>query len=209
MVLLQWYLSWSGKNFRFLQRKRIRFYTVLKEYTDEFKALVRSVNSRTAGRQRLQQGVWVTEVTPISLTNYLKTKRLRCFVMRMKGKKPWAVITNDEMTDACWAASFYLKRNKVEKAIQELLDDYAIGKLPREAFSDNACFVYLTAWSYNLFLDFKMTLFGIGTIKILAMKLSTLRRRILDVSAVVFRKTMILEFENPPPLMQELLSTLS
>ena len=107
-------------NFSFLQRKRIRFYTVLKEYTDEFKVLIRSVNSRTAGRKRLQQGVWVTEVTSISLPKYLKTKQLRCFVMRMKGKKPWAVITNDESADKCWVVSFYLKRNKVEKAIQEL-----------------------------------------------------------------------------------------
>jgi len=88
---------WSGANFKFLQRKRIRFYTVLKEYTDEFEALVRGVNSRTA--RRIRQGVWVTEVTPIP--KYLKTKQLRCFVMRMRGKKPWAVITNDETVDSC------------------------------------------------------------------------------------------------------------
>jgi hypothetical protein len=201
---------WSGENFKFLQRKKIHFYTVLKEYTDEFKALVRSVNSRTIGRRRLRQGVWVTEVTPISLKKYLKTKQLRCFVMRMKGKKPWAVITNDETADSCWAASFYLRRNKVEKAIQELIDDYAIGKLPREAFDENACFVYLTAWSYNLFLDFKMEMFGVDATKTLRKKLSTLRRQILDVEAIVryVRKTMILEFENPPPLMEELVSAL-
>ena len=201
---------WSGANFKFLQRKKIRFYTVLKEYTDEFRALVRSVNSRTAGRKRLQQGVWVTEVAPISLKKYLKTKQLRCFVMRMKGNKPWAIITNDEQADACWAASFYLRRNKVEKAIQELVDDYAICKLPREAFDENACWVYLTAFSYNLFLDFKMMMFGVDATKTLRKKLSTLRRQIIDVSAIVkyFRKMIILEFENPPPLMEELLSAL-
>ncbi len=170
---------WSGENFKFLQRKKIRFYTVLKEYTDEFKTLVRSVNSRTAGRQRLRQGIWVTEVTPISLPKYLKTKQLRCFVMRMKGMKPWAVITNDESADKCWVAAFYLRRNKVEKAIQELLDDYSIGRLPREAFDENACFVYLTAWSYSLFLDFKMAMFSASNTKILRRKLSTLRRQII------------------------------
>jgi len=169
---------WSGGNFKFLQRKRIRFYTVLKEYTDEFKALVRSVNSRTVGRRRLRQGVWVTEVAPISLPNYLSTKQLRCFVLRMRGKKPWAVLTNDESANECWAASFYLRRNKIEKAIQELLDDYAIDKLPRSAFDENACYVYLTAWSYNLFLDFKMTIFGVGATKTLRKKLSTLRRHL-------------------------------
>jgi len=152
----------------------------------------------------------VTEVTPIALPKYLKTKLLRCFVIRMRGKKPWAVLTNDESVDACWAADFYLMRNKVEKAIQELIDDYAIGKLPREAFDENACFVYLTAWSYNLFLDFKMEMFGVDATKTLRKKLSTLRRQIIDVSAIVkyVRKMMILEFENPPPLMEELLSAL-
>jgi len=201
---------WSAENFKFLQRKRIHFYTVLKEYTDEFKALIRSVNSRTEGRRRLRQGVWVTEVAPISLPRYLKTKQLRCFVLRMRGKKPWAVITNDEAAEPCWAASFYLMRNKVEKAIQELLDDYAIGKLPRKAFDENACWVYLTAWSYNLFLGFKMEVFGRDDTNTIAKKLSTLRRQIIDISALVFyvRKRIITEFENPPPLMEKLLSTL-
>jgi hypothetical protein len=155
---------------------------VLKEYTDEFKALIRSVNSRTAGRQRLRQGVWVTEVTPISLPKYLKTKQLRCFVMRMRGNKPWAVITNDEAAD--------------------------LGKLPQEAFDENACWVYLTAFSYNLFLSFKMTIFGVNATQILHQKLSTLRRQIIDLSSLVryARKIMILEFEKPPPLMEQLLS---
>jgi hypothetical protein len=128
----------------------------------------------------------------------------------MKGMKSWAVITNDESADKCWAASFYLKRNKVEKAVQELVDDYAICKIPREAFDENACWVYLTAWSFNLFIDFKMTMFGVDATKTLLKKLSTLRRQIIDVSAIVryVRKTMILEFENLPPLMEELLSAL-
>lgn len=151
----------------------------------------------------------MTEVTPICLPRYLKTKCLRCFVIRVRGKKPWAVITNDEATDATWAAEFYLRRNRVEKVIQELLDDYSISKLPRSAFDENACWVLLTAWSYNLFLDFKMTIFGLKQTEIHRRKLSTLRRQIIDVSAIVHyvRKTMILEFENLPPLMAEILST--
>jgi len=76
-----------------------------------------------------------------------------------------------------------------------IIDDYAISKLPREAFDENACWVYLTTWSYNLFLDFKMEMFGVNAIKILAKKLSTLRRQIIDIEAIVryVRKTMILE----------------
>ena len=112
-------------------------------------------------------------------------------------------------TDATWAAEFYLRRNRVEKVIQELLDDYSISKLLRSAFDENACWVLLTAWSYNLFLDFKMTIFGLKQTEIHRRKLSTLRRQIIDVSAIVHyvRKTMILEFENLPPLMAEILST--
>ena len=66
----------------------------------------------------------------------------------------------------------------------------------------------LTAWSYNLFLDFKMTTFGITETQILRRKLSTLRRQIIDVSAIVryVRKAMVLEFENPPPLLNKALS---
>ena len=200
---------WKAENFKWLNQHRILFYTVLKQYTDETRALVASVTSRSSGRHRVRDGFWVTEVAPICLPRYLKTKCLRCFVIRMRGKKPWAVITNDEATDACWAAEFYLCRNRVEKVIQELLDDYSISKSPRSAFDENACWVLLTAWSYNLFLDFKMTIFGLKQTEIHRRKLSTLRRQIIDVSAIVHyvRKTMILEFENPPPLMAEILST--
>ena len=202
---------WKAENFAWLHRRGMLFYTVLKHYTDENRALVASINSRSPGRRKLRDGVWVTEVTPICLPKYLKTKRLRCFVVRMRGKQPWAVLTNDETTDACWAVDFYLKRNRVEKVIQELLDDYSLSKLPRSAFDENTCWVLLTAWSYNLFLDFKMTLFGVKQTEILRRKLQTLRRQILDVSAVVryVRKMMILEFEHPPPLLAEVLSALT
>ncbi|RMD59879.1 IS4/IS5 family transposase [Candidatus Parcubacteria bacterium] len=201
---------WKGDNFRWLQRKHILFYTVLKQSTQEYQDLVASVHSRSPGRRRLRDGVWVTEVTPVSLPTYLKTKRLRCFVVRMRGQKPWAVITNDEQTDACWAVDFYLQRNLVEKVIQELLEDYSLAKLPRSKFDQNACWVLLTGWSYNLWLDFRMHLFGLEALDILRKKLTTLRRQIIDVPAVVryVRKAIVLEFENPPPIMQQLLSQL-
>ena len=117
----------------------------------------------------------------------------------------------DEAVDACWAVEFYLRRNRVEKVIQELLEDYSLAKLPRKAFDENKCWVLLTGWSYNLFLDFKMTLFGQQQTEILRRKLSTLRRQSLDISALVHykRKMMIVEFENPPPLMREVLSALT
>lgn len=202
---------WKADNFSWLHRHHILFYTVLKRYTDETRALVESINSRSAGRLRLRDGVWVTEVSPIALPNYLLTRRLRCFVVRARGKKPWAVITNDEAADACWVAAFYLSRNRVEKVIQELLDDYSIGKLPRGAFDENTCWVLLTGWSYNLFLDFKMVAFGLKATCILRRKLSTLRREIIFVSAIVryVRKEMVLEFEILPPLLAEALLALA
>ena len=126
----------------------------------------------------------------------------------MRAKKPWAVITNDEHADVTWTAEFYLRRNRVEKVIQELIDNYSMAKLPRSAFDENRCWVLLTAWSYNLFLDFKMTRFGLKQIEIHRRKSATLRHQIIDVAAIVqyARKRLIVEFENPP-LMAQLLST--
>jgi hypothetical protein len=91
------------------------------------------------------------------------------------------------------------------------LDDYSLAKLPRSAFDENACWVLMTGFSYNLFLDFKMTVFGIRQTEILRRKLSTLTRQIIDVSAVVYyvRKILIVEFENPPPTMLKVLSALT
>ena len=56
---------WSGENFKFLDRHKTRFFTVLKNYQQEHQDLIHQVNSRTAGRQRLKPGVWITEVSPI------------------------------------------------------------------------------------------------------------------------------------------------
>ena len=44
----------------------------------------------------------------------------------------------------------------------------------------------MTGFSYNLWLDFKMTVFGIQQREILRRKLSTLIRQIIDVSAIVY-----------------------
>ncbi len=202
---------WKGDNFNWLHKHGILFYTVLKHYTNENRALVASINSRSEGRLKVRDGFWVTEVTGICLPKYIQSQPLRCFVIRMRGKKPWAVITNDKSTDAIGAAQFYLRRNLVEKVIQELTEDYSLAKLPRSAFDENACWVLMTGFSYNLFLDFKMTIFGIRHREILRRKLSTLIRQIIDVSAIVYyvRKMLIVEFENPPPLMLKVLSALT
>ena len=93
----------------------------------------------------MRDGFWVTEVAPICLPRYLKTKQLRCFVVRIREKKPWAVITNDEATDAGWAAEFRLLRNRVDEVVQELLENYSLAKLPRRKFKDNTSWVLLTA----------------------------------------------------------------
>ncbi len=86
---------WSGENFKFLQRKKIAFFTVLKNYQKEHRDLVDSINARTEGRQRLKPGVWITEVEPIFLNTYFKTRSLRCIVVRQKGCSAWAILTND------------------------------------------------------------------------------------------------------------------
>ncbi len=202
---------WKGDNFNWLQKHGILFYTVLKHYTDENRALVASINSRSPGRLKVRDGFWVTEVNGVRLPRYIESQSLRCFVVRMRGKKPWAVLTNDKSINAIGAAQFYLRRNLVEKVIQELLEDYSLAKLPRSAFDENACWVLMTGFSYNLFLDFKMTVFGIRQTEILRRKLSTLIRQIIDVSAIVYyvRKMLIVEFENPPPMMRKVLSALT
>ena len=145
------------------------------------------------------------------MPKYVQPQPLRCFVIRVRGKKPWAVITNDKSIDAIGAAQFYLRRNLVEKVIQELLEDYSLAKLVRSAFDENTCWVLMTAFSYNLFLDFKMTVFGIRDTEILRRKPNTLMRQIIDVSAIVYyvRKMLIVEFENPPPMMRKVLSALT
>ena len=94
----------------------------------------------------------------------------------MRGKKPWAVLTNDKSISPIGAAQLYLRRNLVEKVIQELLDDYSLAKLPRSAFDENTCWVLMTGFSFNLWLDFKMTVFGRHRTEVLRRKLSTLIR---------------------------------
>ena len=66
---------WSGANFKFLERHSIHFLTVLKNYQQEHQDLIRKVTSRTPGRQRFKPGVWITEVPPISINTYFKTKK--------------------------------------------------------------------------------------------------------------------------------------
>ena len=191
---------WSGDNFKFLQRKRIRFFTVLKNYQQEHKDLIQTVNSRTPGRQRLHDGVWITEIEPLHLNTYFTTKTVRCVVVRQKGCDPWAVITNDTQLTPADIVRFYQHRNLVEKAIEEIKNDYAIQKLPRKPFRDNTCFVLLTLWSFNLMIDYKLTV--LQDADALFQQLKSLRRILFDFSAIVFyrRGALYLSFEITHPL---------
>jgi len=197
---------WSGDNFKFLQRKKITFFTVLKNYQQEHQDLIAQVNSRTSGRQRLKPGVWITEIEPICLNTYFTTKTLRCIVVRQKGCAPWAVITNDTQLSKTEIIQFYDHRNLVEKAIEELKNDYAIQKLPRKAFLENAAFVLLTLWSFNLMVDYKLSV--LQEKHTLAQQLKSLRKILFEFAAVVFydRCAISLSFEITHPLQHNILN---
>lgn len=61
-VAVQYSTEASGKQTTSngLWRRGILFYTVPKYYTDDFRALVASINSRSEGRRRVRDGFWVT-----------------------------------------------------------------------------------------------------------------------------------------------------
>ena len=195
---------WSGDNFKFLQRKRIKFFTVLKNYQKEHRDLIASVNSRTPRRQRLKPGVWITEVDPIFLNTYFTTKTLRCIAVRQSGRGPWAVITNDTELSTIEIVQFYDHRNLVEKAIEELKNDYAIQKLPRKAYKENTAFVLLTLWSFNLMVDYKLSV--LQDKNTLAQQLKSLRKVLFDFAAVAFydRCAIYLSFETNHPLQRNI-----
>ena len=186
---------WSGDNFKFLQRKRIKFFTVLKNYQKEHRDLINQVNSRTPGRLRLKSGMWITEVEPIFLNTYLITKSIRCIVVRQKGCEAWAIITNDTDLSEIEIVQFYEHRNLIEKLIEELKNDFAIQKLPRKLFLQNTCFVLLTLWSFNLLVDYKLSVLQDHTT--LAQQLKSLRKTLFEFAAVVIydRCAIYLSFE--------------
>jgi len=186
---------WSGDNFKFLQRKKIKFFTVLKNYQKEHRDLIDAINSRSPGRQRLKPGVWITEIDPIFLNTYFLTKSLRCIVIRQKGCGAWAVITNDTQLSKTEIVRFYDQRNLVEKLIEELKNDFAIGKLPRKEFQQNTCFVLLTLWSFNLMVDYKLSV--LKDKDTLFQQLKSLRKPLFDFAALVTyeRAAIYLSFE--------------
>ena len=197
---------WSGDNFKFLQRQHIAFCTVLKNYQQEHRDLLHTITSRSPGRQRLKEGVWISEVEPISLHTYFTTKTLRCIVVRPKGHAPWAIITNETQLAMADIVRFYEHRNLVEKIIEELKNDYAIQKLPRKAFRDNTCYVLLTLWSYNLLVDYKLTV--LQNQATLFQQLKSLRTILFDFAAVVLyqRCGLYLSFEITHPLQANILA---
>ena len=197
---------WSGDNFKFLQRKKIKFFTVLKNYQKEHRDLIDAVNSRTPGRQRLKPGVWITEVEPIFLNTYLTTKSIRCIVVRQKGCAAWAVITNDTQLSKTETVQFYDHRNLVEKLIEELKNDFAIEKLPRKDFQQNTCFVLLTLWSFNLMVDYKLSV--LQEKATLFQQLKSLRKPLFEFAAVAIydRCAIYLSFEITHDLQLKLLN---
>lgn len=197
---------WSGENFKFLQRKKITFFTVLKNYQQEHRDLLATVNSRTPGRERLKPGVWITEVEPISLNTYFTTKTLRCIAVRQKDHHPWAVITNDTDLSKVQIIQFYDHRNLIEKLIEEIKNDYTIEKLPRKAFLQNTAFVLLTLWSFNLMVDYKLSVLQDQTT--IAQQLKSLRKILFEFAAVVFyrRCALHLTFEITHPLQRNILA---
>jgi len=94
----------------------------------------------------------------------------------------------------------------VEKIIEELKNDYTIEKLPRNAFRDNTCFVLLTLWSYNLLIDYKLTVLQDHTA--LFQQLKSLRSLLFDFAAVVIyrRCGLYLSFEITHPLQANILA---
>ncbi len=197
---------WSGENFKFLDRQRIHFFTVLKNYQQEHQDLIHQVTSRTAGRQRLKPGVWITEIPPISINTYFKTKMVRCMVVRQTGCSPWAIITNDTNLSPAQIVELYGHRNLVEKIIEEIKNDYAIQKLPRKKFTENTCYVLLTLWSYNLLNDYVLTVFQEKALCF--QQLQTLRPILFGFTAIVIydRFALYLSFEITHPLQDKLLN---
>jgi len=150
--------------------------------------------------------MWITEVEPLHLNTYFTTKTLRCVVVRQKGNPPWALITNDTQSTPAQIVRFYEHRNLVEKAIEEIKNDYAIQKLPRKPFRDNTCFVLLTLWSFNLTVDYKLPV--LQDADALFQQLKSLRRILFDFSAIVFyqRGAFYLCFEITHPLQTNIMN---
>jgi len=95
---------------------------------------------------------------------------------------------------------------ETEKVIEELKNDYALQKLPRKAFRDNTCYVLLTLWSYNLLVDYKLTV--LQNQAALFQQLKSLRSLLFDFAAVVLyrRCGLYLSFEITHPLQANILA---
>ena len=94
----------------------------------------------------------------------------------------------------------------MEKAIEELKNDYAIQKLPRKTFLENTAFVLLTLWSFNLMVDYKLSV--LQEKHTLAQQLKSLRKILFEFAAVVFynRCAIYLSFEITHPLQHNILN---
>jgi hypothetical protein len=96
---------------------------------------------------------------------------------------PGPIITNDTQPTPADIVRFNQHRNLVEKTIEEIKNDYTIQKLPRKPFRDNTGFVLITLWSFNLMVDYKMTV--LQDADALFQQLKSLRRILFDFAAIV------------------------
>jgi hypothetical protein len=138
--------------------------------------------------------------------SYFNTKSLRCIVVRKKGCAAWALITNDTTLSKTEIVQFYHHRNLIEKVIEELKNDYAIQKLPRKTFAQNTAFTLLTLWSFNLMVDYKLSI--LKKKDSLFKQLKSLRKILFEFAALVSyqRNAIDITFEITHPLQANLIN---
>ena len=93
-----------------------------------------------------------------------------------------------------------------DKLIEELKNDFAIQKLPRKLFLQNTCFVLLTLWSFNLMVDYKLSV--LQDRNTLTQQLNSLRKSLFHFAAVVIyeRCAIYLSFEITHEIQHKLLN---
>ena len=129
-------------------------------------------------------------------------------MVRQKGCGAWAIITNDTQLSKTEIVQFYDHRNLVEKLIEELKNDFAIQKLPRKNFQQNTCFVLLTLWSFNLMVDYKLSVLKLKDKTTLFQQLKSLRKPLFEFAALVTyeRAAIYLCFEITDQLQRNLIN---
>jgi hypothetical protein len=74
----------------------------------------------------------------------------------------------------------YLKRSNIERSIRELLNDFALGKIPTQSWTANVAFLQLLLFAYNLLHWFKRLCFDQH---LLGKTADTLRHQLIELPA--------------------------